>query len=78
MTSSSTNGSNSWTVRRPVTSRTASPKAKGEYEITVTPDTVIGNTFVSGEQTEVDCGPLCIELLRDQVLQNFSDDCDSG
>ncbi len=54
------------------------PEKEGEYEITVTPDTFTGSTFVPGKQTEVDCGSLRIELLRDQVLQNFSDDCDSG
>lgn len=54
------------------------PDDEGRYEITVTPDTVTGSTFVPGEQTEVNCGSLRIELLRDEVLQQFSDDCDSG
>jgi hypothetical protein len=54
------------------------PEGEGKYEITVTPDTFTGSTFVPGEQTEVGCGSLRIELLCDQVLQNFSDDCDSG
>jgi len=54
------------------------PEEEGRYEITVTPDTIPGSTFVPGEQTEVDCGSLRIELLGDQVLQNFSEDCDSG
>jgi hypothetical protein len=51
------------------------PDDGGKYEITVAPDALESTTFVPGEQTEVDCGSLTIELLRDEVLQNFTDDC---
>ena len=53
------------------------PEEEGRYEITADPETLDASTFVPGEQTEADCGSLRIELLRDQVLQRFSDDCDS-
>lgn len=53
------------------------PDREGKYEITVEPDAedIEGNTFVPGEQTEADCGALTIELLRNQVLQSFEDNC---
>jgi hypothetical protein len=51
------------------------PDEEGKYEITVEPDSFEGKTFVPGEQTEADCGTLTLELLIDEVLQEFRDDC---
>jgi hypothetical protein len=52
------------------------PDDGGEFEITVDPSELDSETFVPGEQTGADCGTLTFELLRDQVLQEFEDDCE--
>jgi len=51
------------------------PDEEGKYEITVEPNAFDGTTFVPGEQTEADCGTLTFELLLNEVLQEFADDC---
>ena len=46
-----------------------------EYEITVDPRVLRGETFVPGEQTGADCGSLTCELLTAEVFQRFEADC---
>lgn len=53
----------------------ALPDDAGEYEITVDPRALRGETFVPGEQTGADCGSLTYELLTAEVFQRFEADC---
>lgn len=53
----------------------ALPDGAGEYEITVDPRALHGETFVPGEQTGADCGSLTYELLTAEVFQRFEADC---